>query len=115
MTLKIGDFAPDFTADSTEGPLSFYEWKGNSWALFLSHPRNYTPVCTTELGALAELKPEFDARGVKVLGLSVDPVSNHAKWAEQIEQTQGIAPNYPLIGDAGSASEGIPDVEPGLT
>jgi len=100
MSLQIGDVAPDFQADSTEGPLRFHEWKGDSWAVFLSHPRNFTPVCTTELGSLAELKPEFDARGVKVLGLSVDPVSNHAKWAEQIEQTQGFAPNYPLIGDA---------------
>ncbi len=100
MSLQIGEIAPDFTADSTEGRLSFYDWKGDSWAVFLSHPRNFTPVCTTELGSLAELKPEFDARGVKVLGLSVDPVSNHTKWAEQIEQTQGFAPNYPLIGDA---------------
>ena len=100
MALQIGDLAPDFTADSTDGPLSFHEWKGNSWAVFLSHPRNFTPVCTTELGSLAELKPEFDARGVKVLGLSVDPVGNHTLWAEQIEQTQGFAPNYPLIGDA---------------
>ena len=99
MTLQIGDLAPDFTADSTQGALSFYEWKGDSWAVFLSHPRNFTPVCTTELGSLAQLKPEFDARGVKVLGLSVDPVGNHALWAEQIEQTQGFAPNYPLIGD----------------
>ena len=100
MALQIGDFAPDFEADSTEGRLNFYEWKGNSWAVFLSHPRNFTPVCTTELGALAALKPEFDARGVKILGLSVDPVGNHELWAEQIQQTQGFAPNYPLIGDA---------------
>lgn len=100
MALQIGDLAPDFEADSTEGRLSFYEWKGTSWAVFLSHPRDFTPVCTTELGTLAALKPEFDARGVKILGLSVDPVGNHALWSEQIEQTQGFAPNYPLIGDA---------------
>jgi alkyl hydroperoxide reductase subunit AhpC len=100
MPLQIGDIAPDFRADSTEGPISFYDWKGTSWTVFLSHPRNFTPVCTTELGALAALKPEFDARGVKILGLSVDPVVNHALWAQQIEQTTGFAPNYPLIGDA---------------
>jgi alkyl hydroperoxide reductase subunit AhpC len=99
MPLQIGDIAPDFQAESTEGPISFYDWKGSSWAVFLSHPRNFTPVCTTELGALAALKPEFDARGVKILGLSVDPVENHPLWAEQIQQTQGMAPNYPLIGD----------------
>ncbi len=100
MPLQIGDLAPDFQADTTDGPISFYDWKGSSWAVFLSHPRNFTPVCTTELGALAALKPEFDARGVKILGLSVDPVANHALWADQIEQSQGLAPNYPLIGDA---------------
>jgi alkyl hydroperoxide reductase subunit AhpC len=99
MTLAINDLAPDFTADSTEGRLHFYEWAGDNWVLFFSHPKDFTPVCTTELGAVARLKPEFDKRGVKVLGLSVDPVGNHEKWAADIAETQGMGPNFPMIGD----------------
>jgi len=99
MTLAINDTAPDFTADSTEGKLHFHDWAGDNWVLFFSHPKDFTPVCTTELGAVARLKPEFDKRGIKVLGLSVDPVENHAKWADDIRETQGAAPNYPMIGD----------------
>jgi alkyl hydroperoxide reductase subunit AhpC len=99
MPLQIGDTAPDFEAETTEGPIKFHEWVGDSWAVLFSHPRNFTPVCTTELGYLAKIKPEFDKRGVKVIGLSVDPVENHAKWADDIEETQGFRPNYPLIGD----------------
>lgn len=99
MPLSINDIAPDFTAPSTEGPLHFYDWAGDSWVVFFSHPKDFTPVCTTELGAVARLKPEWDKRGVKVLGLSVDPVENHAKWAADIKETQGTAPNYPMIGD----------------
>jgi alkyl hydroperoxide reductase subunit AhpC len=99
MTLSLNDIAPDFTAASTEGPLHFHEWAGDHWVLFFSHPKDFTPVCTTELGAVAKLKPEFDKRGVKVLGLSVDPVENHAKWAADIQETQGMGPNFPMIGD----------------
>ena len=99
MNLRIGDTAPDFEAETTEGRLSFHDWVGDSWAVLFSHPRNFTPVCTTELGYLAKIKPEFDRRNVKILGLSVDPVDNHAAWAADIEQTQGQALNYPLIGD----------------
>ena len=100
MSLRIGDTAPDFEADSTEGRVSFHEWIGDSWAVMFSHPKNYTPVCTTELGYMAKIKPEFDRRGVKVIGLSVDPVDSHAGWAKDIEETQGQAPNFPTIGDA---------------
>ena len=100
MTLQIGETAPDFQAETTEGPIKFHDWVGDSWAVLFSHPRDFTPVCTTELGYLAKIKPEFDRRNVKVLGLSVDPVENHEKWAADIEETQGFAPNYPLIGDA---------------
>src|SRR5215467_5999489 len=99
MTLQIGDTAPDFEAQTTEGHIHFHEWVGNSWALLFSHPKDFTPVCTTELGVLARLKPEFDKRGVKLMGLSVDPVDKHAKWSEDIKETQGYAPNYPMIGD----------------
>ena len=99
MPLQINDVAPDFTAQSAEGSLHFYDWAGDSWVVFFSHPKDFTPVCTTELGAVAKLKPEFDKRGVKVLGLSVDPVENHARWAADIAETQGTAPNYPMIGD----------------
>src|SRR6516164_2000996 len=99
MTLKLGDTAPNFTQDSTEGRFNFYDWAGDSWVVLFSHPKDFTPVCTTELGAVAKLKPEFDKRGVKVLGLSVDPVSNHEKWSAEIAETQGQAPNYPMIGD----------------
>jgi alkyl hydroperoxide reductase subunit AhpC len=99
MSLQINDVAPDFTADTTEGPIRFYDWAEDSWVVLFSHPKDFTPVCTTELGAVARLKPEFDKRGVKVIGLSVDPVSNHEAWARDIAETQGVAPNYPLIGD----------------
>jgi len=100
MALQIGDTAPDFTQDSTEGPLHFHDFIKDSWVVFFSHPKDFTPVCTTELGAVAKLKPEFDKRGVKVIGLSVDDVGDHAKWAEDIKETLGMAPNYPMIGDA---------------
>jgi alkyl hydroperoxide reductase subunit AhpC len=100
MTLRIGDTAPDFEAETTEGRVSFHAWIGESWAVLFSHPKNFTPVCTTELGYMAKIKPEFDRRGVKVIGLSVDPVESHAGWAKDIEETQGYAPNYPTIGDA---------------
>src|SRR2546421_5516834 len=99
MALQIGATAPDFEAQTTEGKIKFHDWIGNSWALLFSHPKDFTPVCTTELGALAKLKPEFDKRGVKLIGLSVDPVDRHSKWSEDIKETQGAAPNYPIIGD----------------
>ena len=99
MTLQINSDAPDFEAQTTEGTIKFHEWLGNSWGVLFSHPRDFTPVCTTELGNLAKLKVEFDKRGVKIIGLSVDPVENHAKWSKDIEETQGFAPNYPMIGD----------------
>lgn len=99
MPLQLNDIAPDFTQDSTQGPLHFYEWAGDSWVVLFSHPKDFTPVCTTELGAAAKLKPEFDKRGVKVIGLSVDPAENHAKWSVDIAETQGIAPNFPMIAD----------------
>jgi alkyl hydroperoxide reductase subunit AhpC len=100
MSLQLGSTAPDFEADTTEGRIHFHDWIGDSWAVLFSHPRNFTPVCTTELGYMASIEPEFERRGVKVIGLSVDPVSNHAQWAKDIEETQGTAPNYPIIGDA---------------
>ena len=100
MALTIGDTAPDFEAETTEGRISFHDWIGDSWAVLFSHPRDFTPVCTTELGYMASIKPEFDKRGVKIIGLSVDPVENHAKWSKDIEETQGHAPNYPMIGDS---------------
>jgi alkyl hydroperoxide reductase subunit AhpC len=99
MTLQIGATAPDFDADTTEGHIRFHDWIGNNWALLFSHPKDFTPVCTTELGRLARLKGEFDKRGVKLLGLSVDPTDRHHLWSKDIEETQGVAPNYPLIGD----------------
>jgi alkyl hydroperoxide reductase subunit AhpC len=99
MALALGDTAPDFEADTTQGRIKFHEWLGNSWAVLFSHPKDFTPICTTELGYMARIKPEFDKRGVKIIGLSVDPVDNHAKWAEDIKETQGFAPNYPMIGD----------------
>ncbi|MCK1391289.1 peroxiredoxin [Bradyrhizobium sp. 1] len=99
MTLPIGTTAPDFEAETTEGKIKFHDWIGNSWALLFSHPKDFTPVCTTELGALAKLKPEFDKRGVKLMGLSVDPVDRHSKWSEDIKETQGAAPNFPMIAD----------------
>ena len=100
MTLQIGDIAPDFEALTTEGLLRFHEWMGSSWAVLFSHPKDFTPVCTTELGYMAKLKPEFDRRNVKIIGLSVDPIDRHAMWANDIQETQGLAPNYPMIGDA---------------
>ena len=100
MALKIGDTAPDFQAQTTEGPISFHDWIGDSWAVLFSHPKDFTPVCTTELGYMAKIKPEFDRRGVKIIGLSVDPATDHSKWADDIEETQGARPNYPIIGDA---------------
>jgi alkyl hydroperoxide reductase subunit AhpC len=121
MTLQIGSAAPDFEAQTTEGKIRFHDWIGDSWAVIFSHPKDFTPVCTTELGYMAKLKPEFDRRNVKVIGLSVDPVESHKKWSADIKETQGHAPNYPMIGDsdlkvsklygmlpasAGSSSEG---------
>jgi thioredoxin-dependent peroxiredoxin len=99
MSLAIGDTAPDFEAQTTEGPMRFHDWVGDSWAVLFSHPKDFTPVCTTELGYMARIKPEFDKRNVKIVGLSVDPVESHAKWSKDIQETQGAAPNYPMIGD----------------
>ncbi|MDH4562248.1 MULTISPECIES: peroxiredoxin [unclassified Pseudomonas] len=99
MAIRIGDEAPDFTVDSTEGTINFHQWIGDQWAILFSHPKDFTPVCTTELGYMAKLKPEFDKRNTKVIGLSVDPVSDHRKWVGDIEETQGHAVNYPMIGD----------------
>jgi alkyl hydroperoxide reductase subunit AhpC len=99
MALQIGDTAPDFETETTEGTIRFHDWIGDSWAVLFSHPRDFTPVCTTELGYMAKIKPEFDRRNVKIIGLSVDPLDNHTKWAQDIADTQGQAPNYPLIGD----------------
>lgn len=99
MALQIGDVAPDFEAQTTEGKIRFHDWIGDSWAVLFSHPKDFTPVCTTELGYMAKLKPDFDKRNVKIIGLSVDPVDNHARWAKDIHETQGHAPNYPMIGD----------------
>src|SRR6476659_3881891 len=100
MALRIGDTAPDFTAQSTEGEIHFHDWIGDSWAVLFSHPKDFTPVCTTELGYMAKIKPEFDKRGVKIIGISVDSTGDHEGWAKDIEETQGTAPNYPIIGDA---------------
>ena len=100
MTLRIGDEAPDFVADTTEGRIRFHDWMGDGWAVLFSHPKDFTPVCTTELGYMAKIKPDFDSRNVKVIGLSVDPVDRHGEWFKDIEETQGTAPNYPIIGDA---------------
>jgi alkyl hydroperoxide reductase subunit AhpC len=99
MALQIADIAPDFEADTTEGRIRFHDWIGDSWAVLFSHPKDFTPVCTTELGYMAKLKPEFDRRHVKIIGLSVDPVASHARWSTDIKETQGHAPNYPMIGD----------------
>jgi thioredoxin-dependent peroxiredoxin len=99
MPLQINDIAPNFTAETTEGKINFYDWAGDHWVVLFSHPKDFTPVCTTELGAVARLKKDFDKRGVKVIGLSVDPVENHTKWSQDIAETQGMAPNYPMIGD----------------
>ncbi len=99
MALAINDTAPDFEAETTEGRIKFHDWLGNSWAVLFSHPKDFTPVCTTELGYMARIKPEFDKRGVKIIGLSVDPLDRHAGWAADIKETQGFAPNYPMIAD----------------
>src|SRR3954466_369138 len=100
MALAIGDTAPDFEAETTEGPIKFHDWIGDSWAVLFSHPKDFTPICTTELGYMAKIKPEFDRRGVKIIGLSVDPIDSHGKWLDDIEETQGARPNYPIISDA---------------
>ena len=100
MALAIGDTAPDFEAETTEGKIQFHDWLGDSWGVLFSHPKDFTPVCTTELGYMAKIKPEFDKRNVKIIGLSVDPVDKHSKWSADIEETQGHAPNYPMIGDS---------------
>ena len=99
-TLKLGDTAPDFEAETTEGTINFHDWIGDGWAVLFSHPKDFTPVCTTELGYMASIKPEFDKRDTKIIGLSVDPLDKHEQWAKDIEETQGTAPNYPLIGDS---------------
>lgn len=99
MSLRINDVAPDFSAETTQGPINFHEWIGDSWAILFSHPKDFTPVCTTELGYMARLEPEFTKRNTKILGLSVDPVTNHAEWKKDIEETQGCTVNYPMIGD----------------
>ena len=99
MAIRLGDDAPNFTAETTEGTINFHEWLGDSWGVLFSHPKDYTPVCTTELGYMAKIKPEFDKRNVKIVGLSVDPLDKHEGWAKDIEETQGAAPNYPLISD----------------
>jgi len=100
MTLSLGAEAPDFEAETTEGPIKFHDWIGDSWAVLFSHPKDYTPICTTELGYVAKIKPEFERRGVKVIGLSVDSIADHKGWADDIEETQGARPNFPIIGDA---------------
>ena len=100
MAIRIGDEAPDFTAETTQGKIRFHEWIGNGWAILFSHPKDFTPVCTTELGYMARLKPEFDKRNTKIIGLSVDPVADHSRWVKDIEETQGAKVDYPLIGDA---------------
>ena len=99
MSLRLGETAPDFQAETTEGPIRFHEWMGGSWCVLFSHPKDFTPVCTTELGYMARLKPEFDRRNTKIIGLSVDPVDKHQRWSDDIQETQGLAPNYPMIGD----------------
>ena len=112
MTLNIGAVAPDFEADTTIGKLKFHDWIGDSWALLFSHPKDFTPVCTTELGALAKLQPEFDRRGVKLIGLSVDPVTKHSLWVKDIEETQGFGPTFPMIGDTDLAVSKLYDMLP---
>ena len=112
MALRIGDEAPNFKAQTTEGPIDFHQWIGNGWAILFSHPKDFTPVCTTELGYMARIKPEFDRRGTKIIGLSVDSVQDHARWAEDIRETQGAAPNYPIIGDSDFAVSKLYDMLP---
>jgi thioredoxin-dependent peroxiredoxin len=115
MALRIGDEAPNFTADTTQGQIKFHEWIGDGWAVLFSHPKDFTPVCTTELGYMAKLKSEFDRRGVKVIGLSIDSVDDHKRWSKDIEETQGAAPNYPMIGDGDLAVAKLYDMLPGTT
>jgi alkyl hydroperoxide reductase subunit AhpC len=112
VALRIGDEAPNFKAQTTEGPIDFHQWIGNGWAILFSHPKDFTPVCTTELGYMARIKPEFDRRGTKIIGLSVDSVQDHARWAEDIRETQGAAPNYPIIGDSDFAVSKLYDMLP---
>jgi alkyl hydroperoxide reductase subunit AhpC len=112
MTLRIGDTAPDFEADTTQGKIRFHEWLGDSWGILFSHPKDFTPVCTTELGYMAKLQPDFQKRNVKVIGLSVDPVDKHSGWAKDIEETQGHAPNFPMIGDPTLAVSKLYDMLP---
>jgi alkyl hydroperoxide reductase subunit AhpC len=112
MTLRINSEAPNFTAETTHGTIQFHDWIGDGWAILFSHPKDFTPVCTTELGYMARLKPEFDKRNTKIIGLSVDPVANHEKWAKDIQETQGHAPNYPLIGDSDLAVATLYDMLP---
>jgi alkyl hydroperoxide reductase subunit AhpC len=119
MSLRLNETAPDFKAETTQGPISFHEWIGNGWAVLFSHPKDFTPVCTTELGYMAKLAPEFAKRNCKIIGLSVDPVENHQKWAEDIRETQGFAPNYPMIGDrdlhVAKLYDMLPAEEPGTS
>ena len=115
MALRLGDTAPNFTAQTTEGPIDFHEWIGDSWAVLFSHPKDFTPVCTTELGYVASIKPDFDKRNVKVIGLSVDPVENHSRWATDIADATGHAPNYPMIGDTDLAVAKLYDMLPAAT
>ncbi len=115
MGIRIGDTAPDFEAETTEGPIKFHDWIGDSWAVLFSHPKDFTPVCTTELGYMARIKPEFDRRGVKIIGLSVDPASRHTDWAKDIEETQGTAPNYPMIADTDFNVSKLYDMLPAQT
>jgi len=115
MALRLGAVAPDFSADTTEGPIKFHEWIGDKWAMLFSHPKDFTPVCTTELGYVAKLKSEFDKRNVKVIGLSVDSVDDHKRWSKDIEETQGVAPNYPMIGDANLEVAKLYDMLPAET
>jgi alkyl hydroperoxide reductase subunit AhpC len=112
MALRLGDTAPDFQADTTQGPIRFHQWLGDSWGILFSHPKDFTPVCTTELGYMARIKPEFDKRNVKIIGLSADPVDRHSGWAHDIEETQGTAPNYPIIGDPDLAIAKLYDMLP---
>jgi alkyl hydroperoxide reductase subunit AhpC len=112
MSIRIGDQAPNFKANTTEGPIDFHQWAEGSWAVLFSHPKDFTPVCTTELGYMAKLKPEFDKRGVKVIGLSVDPVDKHKQWSTDIKETQGYAPNYPMIGDTDLSISKLYDMLP---
>ena len=115
MAVRLGDEAPDFQADTTDGPISFHEWLGSSWGILFSHPKDFTPVCTTELGLVAKLKPEFDKRNVKVIGLSVDSTGDHEAWADDIEETQGARPNFPIIGDSDFNVSKLYDMLPAIT